>query len=48
MENAFIINNLMNSMLTVVEENLSASSSSVIQQQTSLQKINETISSNDE
>jgi len=48
MENAFVINDLMNSMLTVVEKNLSANSSNAIQQQTSLQKVNETISFNDE
>jgi len=48
MENAFVINDLMNSMLTKVEENLSANSSNAIQQKTNLQKVNETISSNDE
>jgi len=48
MENAFIINDLMNSMLTEVEENLSANCSNAIQQQSSLQKVNEISESNDE
>ena len=43
MENAFIINDLMNTMLTAVEENLSANSFNAIQQQTSFEKANEVV-----
>ena len=48
MENAFIINDLMNTMLTAVEENLSADSFNAIQQQTSFEKANEIVVHNDD
>ena len=47
-ENAFVINDLMNSILIEVEKNLSANRLNATKQQTNLQNKNDTVVSNDE